>query len=201
MKQSEIKNCNGFTFLENLIVVGVILILSLGLIGLINPVRRFAEARDNKRETHLNTIWSAVEQKIYQDKGWENCPPLPTDTFREIGTGPEMFDLYGCLQPKYLSNRIVDPKEGFDAGGRNITDGLVGHWTFDEGEGDTAYDYSGNDNHGTLVNNPQWVDGKINGALDLDTTAGDYVVVSHNEIFDFGSDGRFLSDSLDGNHF
>jgi hypothetical protein len=180
MKQSEIKNCNGFTFLENLIVVGVILILSLGLIGLINPVRRFAEARDNKRETHLNTIWGAIEQKIYKDKGWENCPSLPTDTFREIGTGPGMIDLYGCLHPYYLSNRIIDPRGGSDNGGRNITDGLVGHWTFDEGEGNTAYDYSGNDNHGTLVNDPDWVDGKIGKALELDGV-NDYVEIGHSD--------------------
>jgi hypothetical protein len=31
-----------------------------------------------------------------------------------------------------------------------IKEGLVGHWTFNEGSGTTAYDYSGNNNHGTL---------------------------------------------------
>ncbi len=36
---------------------------------------------------------------------------------------------------------------------------IVGWWQFNEGEGSVAYDISGNDNHGTLVNNPQRVDG------------------------------------------
>jgi hypothetical protein len=52
----------------------------------------------------------------------------------------------------------------------------VGHWEFDQGEGITAYDSSGNDNHGTLTNmtSDDWVTGKINGALEFDGT-DDYV--------------------------
>ncbi len=34
--------------------------------------------------------------------------------------------------------------------------GLVGYWPLDEGTGTTAYDRSGNNNNGTLVNNPTW---------------------------------------------
>ena len=29
-------------------------------------------------------------------------------------------------------------------------DGLIGYWSFNEGEGDTVYDLSGNGNHGTI---------------------------------------------------
>ena len=57
---------------------------------------------------------------------------------------------------------------------------LVGHWTFDEGQGTTAYDSSGNDHHGTLQGDPQWVTGYIGGALELDGT-GDYVEVPDDE--------------------
>lgn len=46
--------------------------------------------------------------------------------------------------------------------------GLVGYWKFDEGTGTTAYDSSGNNNHGTLINSPTWVDGKVGKALNLD---------------------------------
>ncbi len=35
-------------------------------------------------------------------------------------------------------------------------DGLVGHWKFDEGSGSNAFDSSGNNNDGTLVNDPTW---------------------------------------------
>ena len=40
-------------------------------------------------------------------------------------------------------------------------------WLFDEGEGDTAGDISGNDYHGTLVNGPAWTDGKFGTAYEF----------------------------------
>jgi len=44
--------------------------------------------------------------------------------------------------------------------------GLVGYWTFDEGSGTTASDYSGNDNHGTITG-AEWVTGQFGGALNF----------------------------------
>ena len=50
-----------------------------------------------------------------------------------------------------------------------ITDpNLVAWWKFDEGTGDRALDWSGNNNHATLMGNPQWVAGYDGDALDLD---------------------------------
>ncbi len=50
-----------------------------------------------------------------------------------------------------------------------ITNGLAGHWTFDETSGVTARDTSGRGNAGAVYNsagdNPQWGAGKIGGAL------------------------------------
>ncbi|GAF93811.1 unnamed protein product, partial [marine sediment metagenome] len=47
-----------------------------------------------------------------------------------------------------------------------ITDpNLVGWWTFDEGEGTYAIDWSGHGNDGTLIGDPQWVTGQVGGAL------------------------------------
>jgi hypothetical protein len=59
-----------------------------------------------------------------------------------------------------------------------IKEGLVGHWTFNEGSGTTAYDYSGNNNHGTL-SNPNWPQGQ-GWAMDFNGTS-DYVEVPHND--------------------
>jgi len=56
----------------------------------------------------------------------------------------------------------------------DITTGLVGHWTFNEGAGTTASDSSGNNNTGTLINGPIWTTGKIGQALDFDGV-NDYV--------------------------
>jgi hypothetical protein len=51
---------------------------------------------------------------------------------------------------------------------------IIGMWLFDEGKGDVAEDSSGNGNHGTLMNDPKWVDGKFGEALSFDGV-DDYV--------------------------
>lgn len=43
--------------------------------------------------------------------------------------------------------------------GQDVTGNLRGLWKLDEGSGLTAYDSSGNNNHGTLVNGPVWFTG------------------------------------------
>jgi hypothetical protein len=50
-----------------------------------------------------------------------------------------------------------------------VTDeSLVGWWKLDDGRGSVALDWSGLGNHGTVVGDPQWVAGQIDGALYLD---------------------------------
>src|SRR3989344_985239 len=52
--------------------------------------------------------------------------------------------------------------------------GLVGYWTFDEGTGLRANDFSGKNNYGTLsgTTKPTWVSGKHGKALSFDGTSG-----------------------------
>jgi len=52
---------------------------------------------------------------------------------------------------------------------------LLAHWTFDEGQGQTARDQSGSDYHGTVVG-AKWTKGKLAGALQFSGNA-DYVRV------------------------
>jgi len=57
----------------------------------------------------------------------------------------------------------------------SVTDSnLIGWWMFEEGEGTTTLDRSGHSNHGTLINGPLWVTGKIGGGLQFDGS-DDYV--------------------------
>lgn len=60
---------------------------------------------------------------------------------------------------------------------------LVGLWRFNDEAGTTAVDSSGNGNNGTLEGDPQWVAGKIEGALEFDGV-GDYVNCGDNEVLD-----------------
>ena len=53
---------------------------------------------------------------------------------------------------------------------------LIGWWNFEEGQGAFALDSSGANNHGTLIGDPQWVEGYDGLALDLDGE-GDYIEI------------------------
>jgi len=56
-----------------------------------------------------------------------------------------------------------------------ITDpNLIGWWMFDEGTGKTAIDFSGHGNDGDIGGDPEWVEGIVGSALDLN---GDYVSI------------------------
>lgn len=58
---------------------------------------------------------------------------------------------------------------------------LLAYWTFDEGSGSIAYDYSGNSNTGTVSfgSSGAWTNGMVNGALSLDGN-GSQVIVSNS---------------------
>ncbi|MDH5770526.1 MAG: LamG domain-containing protein, partial [Candidatus Bathyarchaeota archaeon] len=61
---------------------------------------------------------------------------------------------------------------------------LGGYWAFDEGSGEFAYDSSGNENTGTLMNGPQWVKGISGTALYFDGI-NDWVRIPHSSSLDF----------------
>jgi prepilin-type N-terminal cleavage/methylation domain-containing protein len=86
-------------------------------------------------------------------------------------------DNYPYLYSVGTNKRLIDQAQG-----------LVGYWTFDEGTGTIAYDYSGNGNNGTLVNGPTWTTGKVGGALSFDGI-DDLVNVSDTDSLDLTNKG------------
>jgi len=119
----------GFTFIETLIVIGIVGLLATTVVVGVNPARRFEEARDKQREIHLQTILSAIEQKRTVEGGWfGECGPLPQGVqeegeeekpiFKIIGTGlgkpnpDDYYNLFSCLVPIYLAEPLYDPAEG-----------------------------------------------------------------------------------------
>jgi hypothetical protein len=60
---------------------------------------------------------------------------------------------------------------------QEITDDLVLAFSFESGTGNTVKDLSGQGNDGKIEGNPQWVDGKLGGALHFDGST--YVVAPY----------------------
>jgi len=84
-------------------------------------------------------------------------------------------------------------------------EGLVGHWTFEDGTGTIAGDYSGNGNDGTLqasMTEDDWVDGKLGTALDFDGSNDSVSVPTQPEFENLQQitvAGWFKTDSFSGN--
>jgi len=62
--------------------------------------------------------------------------------------------------------------------------GLVGWWKFDETQGNTAADSSGNNHNGTVVGQATWTQGRIGGAIDLNGH-DNFVRIADKPAFDF----------------
>jgi len=83
-----------------------------------------------------------------------------------------------------------------------VTDpNLVGWWTFEEGSGITAVDWSGHDHHGVILGGAQWADGYYGGALDFDGS-DDFVDLDNPPDLPSGASARSIcawvtTDNLD----
>ncbi len=112
----------GFTLIEILLVIGIIVLLAGAVIVAINPGRQFAKARNTKRTTDINAILSAIVQNKVDKQGRWSCPssrnystslPSVAATIIATGTetGPGQINL-SCLAPTYVASIPVDPTNG-----------------------------------------------------------------------------------------
>ena len=99
--------------------------------------------------------------------------------------------LTGCSLLSNISQVPATEQSGITYLTKNgLFSDIVGLWRFDEEEGDTAYDSSGNNNYGTLTNMDTancWVDGKFGNALNFDGV-DDYIEVVDSTSLDITGD-------------
>jgi len=98
-------------------------------------------------------------------------------TYLENNTNTTIFLYYG--NPSAVSKSSVNKTFIREIDGALP---VKGSWHFDEGNGTIAYDYSGNDNDGTIYG-ANWTDGKFGKALSFDGV-DDYVEVPDSESLD-----------------
>ena len=106
-------NRGAFTFIEVLITVAIIAVLSGVVLVSINPGEFLAKGRDTQRKGHLVTILNSVGQRIADNKGIfeTDCAAgaIPT-TATKMAVGGGNYDVGPCLVPAYLSDMPFDPK-------------------------------------------------------------------------------------------
>jgi prepilin-type N-terminal cleavage/methylation domain-containing protein len=104
----------GFTLLELLIVIGVLVILIGSLIAAINPARQFAKANNARRWSDVTSLLNAVSQNIIDNRGVWTCsdyPQITTSTSGHFISNTEA-NICNCLVPRYLPSLPQDPSVG-----------------------------------------------------------------------------------------
>lgn len=116
-------NKQGFTLIELLVVIGVLAILTVGLIVAINPLAKIQDSRDVKRQVHLRSIANAL------DEYYLNNNQYPTtggawftycDAGATWGAANVNKNITGSngwipnLAPAYMKTLPLDPKRGPD---------------------------------------------------------------------------------------
>lgn len=127
MKQTDARARKGFTLIELLLVIGIIAVLAVVVFVALDPVTRFADARDARRESDVQTILSAIHQYVIDNKG--AMPTGLNTTEKQLGTAASGCEISSgacsvtagsCLDmstdlAKYLKSVPYDPENGSDA--------------------------------------------------------------------------------------
>jgi prepilin-type N-terminal cleavage/methylation domain-containing protein len=113
------KKTRGFTLIEILLVIGIIVLLAGAIIVAINPGRQFAKSRDTQRTLDVSAILSAIVQNMTDNQGRWNCNtsqnyatslPSATVTIVTVADTATSINL-SCLAPNYIPKVPVDPSK------------------------------------------------------------------------------------------
>lgn len=82
------KKQQGFTLMELLIVIAIIIVLAAAVFVALNPAKRFQDARDATRASDITNVVSALKTQQVDDGGTyiAAVAAIPVDTAYQIGT-------------------------------------------------------------------------------------------------------------------
>jgi prepilin-type N-terminal cleavage/methylation domain-containing protein len=115
-------NKKGFTLIEIITVVGIILILATGVMVYSNPNLQFTQARDSVRDSHVNILEGAFNTYKFEKMGSLddlNLSEIPTDICNPNHSDPQdCSDFQELVEEGYISKLPTDP--GIEAGEDSI---------------------------------------------------------------------------------
>lgn len=99
----------GFTLIEILVVIAIIALLATIVFVALDPVRRFADARNSRRWNDVNSILTAIHQYIVDNGGDLPTGLATSQASTELGSCATCDNLTTPLAP-YLKSIPVDPE-------------------------------------------------------------------------------------------
>lgn len=107
----KISKKSGFTLIELLVVVAIIAILAAVVFVSLDPVTRFADARNSRRFSDVNSILTAIHEYIVDNDGSLPTGLTTSQAATELGTCGTCDDLSTPLAA-YLKTIPLDPSDG-----------------------------------------------------------------------------------------
>ncbi len=111
-KKASRARCGGFTMIEILIVIGILIVLGGIAFVAINPAEQLAKARNSQRNVHIEAIYGAIEHYVFQNSG---ALPGSGGSCFDGKSAEVTFDAYECeafLTPYFLNEVPIDPVQG-----------------------------------------------------------------------------------------
>lgn len=104
------KSQKGFTLVELLVVLGIlVIILTLVLIA-VNPSRQFSQANNVRRRADVVTILNSIGEYAADNNG--DLPAGITSTATNMGSGTGDVDICADLVDRYIAEMPYDPTTG-----------------------------------------------------------------------------------------
>jgi prepilin-type N-terminal cleavage/methylation domain-containing protein len=102
------RSSRGFTLIELLVVIAIIAVLATLVIVALDPIQRFADARNSRRWGDINSTMTAIHQYIVDNDGTLPTGLTTSQAATELGTCGACDDLSTPLAP-YLKTIPIDP--------------------------------------------------------------------------------------------
>jgi prepilin-type N-terminal cleavage/methylation domain-containing protein len=110
MKHKTNNSKAGFTLIELLVVIAIIAILAVVVFVALDPVTRFADARNSRRWADVNNILTGVHECIVDNDGSLTTCGLTADGVSDV-LGTSDLDISTQMAP-YLKTMPLDPSWG-----------------------------------------------------------------------------------------